>query len=614
MKRKITLFFIAATTVIKMNSQVVLVENFDGINPPTSNGWVILNNSSPAGGAADWFQGNPNAFPSYNGTPSDYFAVNYQSVPTGAGDISTWLFTPTVVITNGAVFQFATRAAAISPIKADHLELRMSTGGGFTVPTGTASVGTFTNVLLNINPNLNTLNQSAVSNGSVNGFPQAWTVYNVTISGVTGTVVGMFAFRSAVPNGGSTGANSRYVGIDGVKYTLPCGPTVSSFTTCAGVSTTLTAIGGLASTTYSWSTGSNSISTVVSPSVTTVYTLSPSNGTVSCGVSQTATVTVGTALSMSISATSNSVCSGTSVTLTAIGSATNYLWNTGATSPVIVVNPGAPTTYTVGGLSGVCGGTSNIVINTLPTPTVNAVFSPTAICPSATFVATGTGASTYNWVLSSTSSVAGTTVSLIAPANPGSPQFTLVGTSAAGCIGSKVVVLTVNPIPVVTALTTKDVICVKDTVTWVADGATNYTWTPGGAGSTTNPRTYTAAANPSTYSVFVVGSALGCRSPLTFAFTMSVVACTPPNPVGVINYSADNAEVSAFPNPFTNTLKITGINSRVEIINAIGQVIYNEVIRDGESIDTGNFSKGVYVLKAYANDGELIKSIKVIKN
>ncbi len=66
------------------------------------------------------------------------------------------------------------------------------------------------------------------------------------------------------------------------------GLSVNSSTICSGVNTNLTASGA---PTYTWSTGSNSSSITVSPSVTTVYTVSTFD--TNCGlIEQTSTVTV----------------------------------------------------------------------------------------------------------------------------------------------------------------------------------------------------------------------------------------------------------------------------------------------------------------------------------
>jgi len=335
----------------------------------------------------------------------------------------------------------------------------------------------------------------------------------------------MFAFRSLIPNGGINGTNSRYVGLDAVKYTLPCGPTIPSYTICSGGTATIAATGGLAATTYSWNTGGTGSSIVVTPTATTVYTLTPFNGTASCGTSsnKTATVTIGSSLSASISASSATACSGSAVTLTAMSPATSFSWNTGGTNSSLVVSPTTSTTYTVITGNGSCAGAATIQLNPSANPTLSASFTPSNICPSTTFVATGFGATNYNWVLSSTSSVGGTSVSLIAPSNTlgVTTQFSLVGQSSAGCLSQSVIVIVIPPKPSVNATTSRPIVCAQDTVTWQAYGATNYTWTPGGTGSTTNPRTYTAGNN--NVNVSVVGSAQGCKSDLTLVFTQSVM-------------------------------------------------------------------------------------------
>lgn len=69
-------------------------------------------------------------------------------------------------------------------------------------------MGDFTTLLLSINPTLLT-----------NEYPEAWTQYTVTISGLPAPTSGRIAFRYFVTNGGSAGDNSNYIGIDNVVYT-----------------------------------------------------------------------------------------------------------------------------------------------------------------------------------------------------------------------------------------------------------------------------------------------------------------------------------------------------------------------------------------------------------
>ncbi len=80
---------------------------------------------------------------------------------------------------------------------------------GASVNCGTLAddVGDFTTLLLEINPTL-----------AVGGYPNVWTQYSVTISGVAAPTQGRFAFRYYVTNGGPSGSNSDYIGVDLFEY------------------------------------------------------------------------------------------------------------------------------------------------------------------------------------------------------------------------------------------------------------------------------------------------------------------------------------------------------------------------------------------------------------
>lgn len=192
-------------TVGSMHAQ--LTENFDDITLLTGAGWSMQNLSSPIGTQANWFQGNSTVYASFNGAATSYIAANYNFVA-GASTISGWLMTPQMVIRNGDVFTFYSRK--VSPdTYPDGLEVRMSTNGASTnAGTSATSVGDFTTLLLTINPTL------------VTGvYPIVWTQYTVTISGLTAPQSGRIAFRYFVTNGGPSGANSDYIGIDAFQYT-----------------------------------------------------------------------------------------------------------------------------------------------------------------------------------------------------------------------------------------------------------------------------------------------------------------------------------------------------------------------------------------------------------
>jgi hypothetical protein len=174
-----------------------LTEGFDSMLPA---GWTMTNLSSPVGTTA-WFQGNDVVFSSQSGASTSYAGANYNN-GSGTATLSDWLISPTLSFDNGDVISFYSRTVD-SPAFADRLELRFSSVGGTDVGATSTSVGTFTTLLLTINPTLTT-----------SGYPNTWTQYTATITGLSGTTSGAIAFRYFVPNGGPGGANSDYVGID----------------------------------------------------------------------------------------------------------------------------------------------------------------------------------------------------------------------------------------------------------------------------------------------------------------------------------------------------------------------------------------------------------------
>ena len=108
----------------------------------------------------------------------------------------------------------------------------MSTNGASTNVGSTAtSVGDFTTLLLNINPNYTT-----------NGYPNVWTQFTVTLSGLPPAgATGRLAFRYFVENAGFSGANSDYIGIDRAVYNGPCGSPTPTTTATATATVTPTA-------------------------------------------------------------------------------------------------------------------------------------------------------------------------------------------------------------------------------------------------------------------------------------------------------------------------------------------------------------------------------------
>jgi hypothetical protein len=183
-------------------SAATLSEDFDNVPALFASGWVNDNNSSPPG-ATNWDQGDVPTFPAHQTT--GYVRANFNA--TGlSGDISLWLLTPNLTFNNGDQISFFTRTVEGSDFP-DRLELRFSDQGASTdVGTGPTDVGDFTTLLLSVNAGL-----------TVGGYPEDWTEFTATISGLGGPTDGRIAFRYFVTNGGFLGDNSNYIGVDTLR-------------------------------------------------------------------------------------------------------------------------------------------------------------------------------------------------------------------------------------------------------------------------------------------------------------------------------------------------------------------------------------------------------------
>ena len=187
--------------MIHAYSQVYLSESFDDVtNLP---GWNQIN-VSEGSGSTDWFQGNAAVFPSFSGDPTSYIGANFNN--TSLSVISNWLITPVINVNDGDLVRFYTRTVTGSNFP-DRLEVRFSDlGGASSDPISEFDVGSYTNLILEINSSL-----------IVGGYPDTWQQQTATISGIANGTDVRVAFRYFVTDGGPTGNNSNYIGIDDVE-------------------------------------------------------------------------------------------------------------------------------------------------------------------------------------------------------------------------------------------------------------------------------------------------------------------------------------------------------------------------------------------------------------
>lgn len=286
-----------------------------------------------------------------------------------------------------------------------------------------------------------------------------------------------------------------------INITVSPSPTVavSNQTICVGSSTNIIASGA---TTYSWNTGATSASISVSPTTNTTYTVTGTSG----GCTNTKTVSIVVNASPTVSVSGATVCIGASINLTASG-ATSYSWNTGATTSSISVTPTTTTTYTVIGTGLGCTNTKTVAITVNPLP--NVAVASTTICAGSTGTLVASGALTYVWNTFAT----GANLSVNPTVNT---NYTVTGTSAAGCVKTASASVTVGSAPSIAANSTS--ICIGSSATILASGVNTYTWN-------TSSNSSSITVNPISTTVYTVsGNLVGCASTAVKVVTVTVNA------------------------------------------------------------------------------------------
>jgi hypothetical protein len=242
--------------------------------------------------------------------------------------------------------------------------------------------------------------------------------------------------------------------------------TTSGSPICSGQPATLTASGA---TTYTWNGVATGSVYVVTPSVTTNYTVIGTTN--ACTDQATRNISVNASPTVIIVPSSTVNCSANTVTLTASGAIT-YTWsNSMGNSAMVTLSPNSNFTRTVTGTA--ANGCTNQAVQSISvntSPTVGIAQSSTVICSGKSATLTASGANTYTW-----------TSGPVSAANVVSPSsttiYTVTGeTTASGCTDMATISLSVNASPTVTIVPSSTVICSANNVTLTAGGASTYTW------------------------------------------------------------------------------------------------------------------------------------------
>jgi hypothetical protein len=354
-----------------------------------------------------------------------------------------------------------------------------------------------------------------------------------------------------------------------------------------------------------------------------------------------------------ITAASGTVCAGSFFTMLPSG-ATSYTYSGGSA----VVSPATSTQYTISGTANGCVGskTIQVAVNSLPVITA----ANGSICAGESFTMMPSGASSYTYSSGSVVSPSATTT------------YTITGTAANGCVGSKVVTVAVDAVPSLAA--PQGTVCAGSSFTITPSGAASYTYSGGSAvvapsvnttytvtGASANGCTASTLVTVSVKPLPVVGIASsnslicigesatltasgavsygwnsgssasqivvsptittaytaigtgtnGCQASATYQVNVS--ACT-----GVADAKDLSGEdIEIYPNPATNELWVSAKHAieRVSLKNAAGQQLKDILVQDVKKmIPLADVANGVYFITVTMKEGgSLTRKIVVMK-
>ncbi|MGZ3864547.1 MAG: PKD domain-containing protein [Bacteroidia bacterium] len=346
---------------------------------------------------------------------------------------------------------------------------------------------------------------------------------------------------------------------------------------------------------YSWdygdgSTGTGNPGTHTYPTTPGTYNVTETvTTTQGCSASVTHPVTISNPLALNVN--SGSICSGSSLVLTATGGATSYSWSgpnlSGTTGATVTASPTTTTVYTVTGVNGTCTNTATSTV------TVGGSLAITAgnnspLCTGQTLNLTSTAGATYTWTGPGgfTSNSQNPSITNVSAANAG--VYSVTVTDISGCQGTGTTTVTISPALVITA--TGTTVCTGSTINLSSTaGGAVYAWS--GPNSFTSSVQNPSIANSTTamtgvYSVTVTNTG-GCVGTATTQVTVNplpVPTATNNSPVCVnqtLNFTGGGGTSYAWngPNGFTSPTQ----NPFISNVTTAATGVYTVVVTDANS-------------------------------
>jgi gliding motility-associated-like protein len=296
----------------------------------------------------------------------------------------------------------------------------------------------------------------------------------------------------------------------------------SSGNLCNNTSINLIAMPNSGSNTFLWNgpgitggvnTGTISINTGGSYSVVITDTVTGCASTASLNVPANSAP-----VSLNITPSSTVTCYPGPPVNILISTSANFNWLpasevTPNTGPLVSVNPSVTSTYTVLATLGSCTGSAAITISINPTPTVIISGASPTICAGITSTLSAIGANDFSWL---PGNISGSSVTV----SPNSTTIYTVTGANGFCTSTNTVLVTILPLPLLTAFSTPGTICIGQSATLIAAGAQSIFWIKNDLPSPFSPTVSVSPTLTTLYTAFGTNS-FGCSS--SIALLLNVI-------------------------------------------------------------------------------------------
>ncbi len=379
--------------------------------------------------------------------------------------------------------------------------------------------------------------------------PAGWTGSSTTetISITSNTTSGTISVKAVNACGTSIGSASKAI-------TLVPGPAAPTAITggisspCVNGIYTYTASGGTGGNYYVWNIPAGVTILSASDSVSIVLQMPSSTGAIVIGVARanscdtttfaTHTLTVTGIADGTVTPASPTICSGSSVTLTAsVFSPNTYTWSNGLGAGASkTVSPTSTTTYTVtiSTTSGLCADVDTVTVTVNAAITASISPATVTICNGQSATLTASGGTTYAWSNSGGSNASATF-------SPTTSTTYTVTASDGTCSATASRLVTVNANPTASIQPATVTICNGASATLTASGGGTYAWSNSGG---TNAAATFSPTSTTTYTVTVT-NANSCTATASRLVTVNANPTAGIQPASVTICNGQSATLTA---------------------------------------------------------------------